>query len=66
MPAASNGRIEFDLKSYPEMNVAGPEVIRLVRSGQVDIAGAPLTTVSGDVPLLDGFDLPGLHTSMDR
>jgi TRAP-type C4-dicarboxylate transport system substrate-binding protein len=65
MPAASNGRIEFNLKSYPEMNVQGPEVIRLVRSGQVDIGGAPLTTVSGDVPLLDGFDLPGLHNSME-
>ena len=65
MPAASGGRIEFNLKSYPEMNVQGPEVIRLVRSGQVDIGGAPLTTVSGDVPLLDGFDLPGLHTSME-
>jgi TRAP-type C4-dicarboxylate transport system substrate-binding protein len=66
MPAASNGRIEFNLKSYPEMNVQGPEVIRLVRSGQVDIAGAPLPTVSGDVPLLDGFDLPGLYTSMEQ
>ncbi len=66
MPAASNGRIEFNLKSYPEMSVQGPEVIRLVRSGQVDIVGAPLTTVSGDVPLLDGFDLPGLHTSMEQ
>jgi TRAP-type C4-dicarboxylate transport system substrate-binding protein len=66
MPAASNGRIEFNLKSYPEMNVQGPEVIRLVRSGQVEIGGAPLTTVSGDVPLLDGFDLPGLHTSMEQ
>ena len=65
MPAASNGRIEINLKSYPEMSVQGPEVIRLVRSGQVEIGGAPLTTVSGDVPLLDGFDLPGLHTSME-
>jgi TRAP-type C4-dicarboxylate transport system substrate-binding protein len=66
MAKASNGRIEFNLKSYPEMNVQGPEVIRLVRSGQVEIGGAPLTTVSGDVPLLDGFDLPGLHTSMEQ
>ena len=63
---ATNGRIEFNLRSYPEANVQGPEAIRLVRSGQVDIVGAPLTTVSGDVPLLDGFDLPGLHTSMDQ
>jgi TRAP-type C4-dicarboxylate transport system substrate-binding protein len=62
---ASNGRVEFNLRSYPEANVSGPEVIRLVRSGQVDIAGAPLTTVSGDVPLLDGFDLPGAHTAME-
>ena len=66
MGAASNGRIEVNLKSYPEMSVQGPEVIRLVRSGQVEIGGAPLTTVSGDVPLLDGFDLPGLHTSMEQ
>src|SRR3954467_7821128 len=66
MPAASNGRIEFNLKSWPEMNVQGPEVIRLVRSGQVEVGGAPLATVSGDVPLLDGFDLPGLHDSMEQ
>ena len=66
VPKATNGRIEINLKSYPEMNVQGPEVIRLVRSGQVDIGGAPLTTVSGDVPLLDGFDLPGAHGSMEQ
>ena len=66
MPKASNGRIEINLKSYPEMSVQGPEVIRLVRSGQVEIGGAPLTIVSGDVSLLDGFDLPGLHTSMEQ
>ncbi len=38
MAAASNGRVEVNLKSYPEMSVQGPEVIRLVRSGQVEIA----------------------------
>ena len=47
----SGGRVEFNLKSWPEMSVQGPEVIRLVRSGQVDMGAAPLTTVSGDVPL---------------
>jgi TRAP-type C4-dicarboxylate transport system substrate-binding protein len=63
---ASNGRVEFNLRAYPEANVSGPEAIRLVRSGQVDIVGAPLPTVSGDVPLLDGFDLPGAHTTMEN
>jgi TRAP-type C4-dicarboxylate transport system substrate-binding protein len=66
VPRTSGGRVEINLKSYPEMNVQGPEVIRLVRSGQVEIAGAPLPTVSGDAPILDGFDLPGAHTSMEQ
>ena len=64
MPKKSNGRIEVNLKSWPEMNVQGPEVIRLVRSGQVDLAATPLTTVSGDVPILDGIDLAGLNTEL--
>ena len=65
VPKTSNGRVEFNLRSHPEANVQGPEAMRLVRSGQVDIVGAALPTVSGDVPLLDGFDLPGGHVSMD-
>ena len=63
---ASGGRVEFNLKSWPEMNVQGPEVIRLVRSGQVDIGAAPLTTVSGDVPILDGIDLAGLNPEVEQ
>jgi TRAP-type transport system periplasmic protein len=65
VPKVSNGRVEFNLRSHPEANVQGPEAMRLVRSGQVDIVGAALPTVSGDVPLLDGFDLPGGHVSME-
>ena len=65
VPKTSNGRVEFNLRSHPEANLQGPEAMRLVRSGQVDIVGAALPTVSGDVPLLDGFDLPGGHVSME-
>ena len=36
VPKSSGGRVEFNLKSWPEMSVQGPELIRLVRSGQVD------------------------------
>ena len=45
----SGGRVEFNLKSWPEMSVQGPELIRLVRSGQVDMGAAPLTTVSNSL-----------------
>ena len=30
---ATNGRVEMVLASWPERNVSGPEVLRLVRSG---------------------------------
>lgn len=56
----SNGRIEVKLSSWPEMNLNGPEIILVVRSGQIDIGAASVNTVAGDVPFLDGMDLPGL------
>ena len=54
------GRIEVQLFSWPERNVNGPEMLRLVRSGQVDIGSSPLGMVAGDAPILDGMDLAGL------
>ncbi len=66
MAKATNGRVEVTLSSWPERNVNGPEVLRLVRSGQVDIAAGPLTTVSGDVPLLDGVDLAGMNIDIKQ
>ena len=64
LASATQGRVEVTLASWPERNVSGPEVLRLVRSGQVDIAAAPLTTVSGDVPILDGVDLAGMNSDI--
>ncbi len=66
MAKATGGRVEITLSSWPERSVNGPEVLRLVKSGQVDIAAAPLTTVSGDVPMLDGVDLAGLNADIGQ
>lgn len=66
LQARSNGRIRVTLASWPERNLNGPEIIRLVRSGQVDIGAVPLNTVAGDVPLLDVVDLAGLNPSLDQ
>ena len=65
VPQKSGGRIEVELASWPERNLNGPEIIRLVRSGQVDIGAAPLATVSGDVPFLDIVDLAGLNPTVE-
>lgn len=56
----SNGRIEVTLASHAERNLGGAEIIRLVRAGQAEIGAGTLSTLSGDVPILDGVDLSGL------
>ena len=61
LKAKSGGRIEVQVSSHAERSLGGQEVLRLVRAGQVDIGASPLSTVSGDVPFLDGVDLAGLH-----
>jgi hypothetical protein len=53
----SNNRFRVTLSSWPERNLNGPEMARLVRSGNAEIGGVPLNTVAGDVTLLD-IDLP--------
>ena len=60
MTARTGGRIEVNLSTHAERNLGGAEIVRLVRSGQADIGGGTLTTLSGDVPILDGIDLSGL------
>ena len=48
------------------MSLTGNEIIRLTRQGQVEIGGAPLTYVAGDVPLLDAADLAGLNPTLEQ
>ncbi|MGH7318051.1 MAG: TRAP transporter substrate-binding protein [Candidatus Rokuibacteriota bacterium] len=66
IPQRSNGRVEVKLSTWAEMNLAGTEILRLTRSGQVDISASPLTYVAGDVPLLDGADLAGLNPTIEQ
>src|SRR6185295_158668 len=61
----SGGRVEFQLSTHAERNLTGTEIVRLVRSGQVDVGASTLSTLSGDVPFLDGVDLAGLAPDID-
>ncbi|MBW6397901.1 TRAP transporter substrate-binding protein [Roseomonas sp. HJA6] len=62
----SNGRVQVTLSTHAERNLSGAEIVRLVRSGQVEIGAGTLTTLSGDVPILDGVDLAGLAPDIDK
>lgn len=66
MPARTGGRINVTLASHAERNLSGSEIVRLVRSGQAEIGAGTLTTLSGDVPILDGVDLSGLAPEIGR
>jgi TRAP-type C4-dicarboxylate transport system substrate-binding protein len=66
LPQRSGGRIAVTLSSWPERNLAGPDILRVLRSGQIDLAGIALPTVAGDVPLLDIVDMSGQNTSHEQ
>jgi TRAP-type transport system periplasmic protein len=63
IPQKSGGRIAVTLASWPERALTGPELLRVIRSGQIDIGAPALPTVAGDVPMLEMSDLAGLNPS---
>jgi TRAP-type transport system periplasmic protein len=66
IPQRSGGRIKVTLASWPERNLTGPELLRVLRAGQIDVGGIALPTVAGDAPLLDVIDLAGLNPTMQQ
>ena len=63
IPEKSGGRIKVTLASWPERALTGPELLRVIRSGQIDIGAPALPTVAGDVPMLEMSDLAGMNPS---
>jgi TRAP-type C4-dicarboxylate transport system substrate-binding protein len=63
VPQRSGGRIQVTLASWPERNLNGTELLRVLRAGQIDLGGIALPTVAGDAPFLDIIDLAGLLQS---
>jgi len=61
----TNGQIKLDLTSLPEVGLTGGEMLRMTRAGLVDIADVSLTYVSGDLPVLEAVDLPGIFPDFE-
>lgn len=57
----SNGAISVTLVSLPELGLTGFELVRVIKAGLVDVADILPTYVAGDVPMLEGADLPALY-----
>jgi TRAP-type C4-dicarboxylate transport system substrate-binding protein len=56
----TQGRVKVEVVSLPELGLTGFELVRVLRAGLVDIADVLPTYVSGEVPIPEGADLPGL------
>lgn len=61
----TNGQVKTDVVSLPELGLTGFELVRVTRAGLVDVSDVILSYVAGDVPAIEGVDLPGLFPDMD-
>lgn len=62
---ASGGRVTADLAGLAESGLKGPEVVRLMRAGAVDIGMGVFAYVSSDDAMFEGVDLPGMAPDID-
>ena len=61
----TGGQVKVDVVSLPELGLTGFELVRVTRAGLVDVGDVILSYVAGDVPALEGVDLPGLFPDFE-
>lgn len=65
LPEASGGRVTAEVVGLAESGLKGPEVVRLMRAGAIDIGMGVFAFVSNDDAMFEGIDLPGMATDID-
>ena len=61
----SNGRITADIAPHNEMGMKGPEILRLLKLGVLDIAHSTISYMAGDDSSFEGLDLAGLTLDIE-
>ena len=56
----TNGQVKFEVSSFPELGIAGPDSLRLIEDGTLDSAQIYSGYVGGDHPIMDMSNLWGL------
>ena len=62
----TNGRVRVDLISLPELGLTGFEMTRVLKAGLLDVGEVLPAYISGDVPLPEGVELPGIYPNWDE
>ena len=61
----TNGQVVFEVSSFPELGVGGPDTLRLVEDGTLDSAQIYSGYVGGDFPIMDMSNLWGLYPTQE-
>ena len=56
----TNGQVDFEISSYPELGLAGPDMMDLVQQGTIEFAQIQPAYVGGTWPLIDIIYIWGL------
>ncbi|CAM5205323.1 putative protein [Castellaniella defragrans] len=60
IPRLSDGRVTADIKSFDEMGLKGPEILRLMSNGVIEFGTATLSYFASDNPINEAVDLAGM------
>lgn len=64
IPRLSGGRVTADIKSFDEMGLKGPEILRLMSNGVIEFGTATLSYFASDNPINEAVDLAGMAPSV--
>jgi TRAP-type C4-dicarboxylate transport system substrate-binding protein len=56
----TNGRVQFEMTSLPELGLGGAETIRVLKTGVVDVTETYGGYVAGELPLIEILEIPGI------
>jgi TRAP-type C4-dicarboxylate transport system substrate-binding protein len=56
----TNGRVQFEMTSLPELGLGGAETIRVLKTGIVDVTETYGGYVAGELPLIEILEIPGI------
>lgn len=58
----TDGRIEVDYTAFNSAGLKGPEIVRLMKLGAIDLGTTVLSYISAEDPITEGVDLAGTLT----
>ena len=61
----SNGRLNIQLVSYPELGIGGPDTLRLMEDGTLEFTELYSGYIGGDLPFADMNNLWGMYDDID-